>query len=233
MNPSFLPGLVAFPAGPLTARSPSALVLIATNLVPVFGVFFAGWDVGSIMAIYWLENVAIGFLNIVKMLLARGDRAILPARIALAAFFAVHYGIFTLVHGVFVFLIFQKDGIFGGGGGGPMAHAATAPFAAMGGAIQAYGLAFLALFGSHLFSLFANYLGRGEYREKGVQAVMMQPYGRIVVLHLTIILGAFVTMALGSPKPVILLLVFLKTYADVFFHLKEHNKGTAGSLAGT
>ncbi len=219
MNPAFLPGLVALPGTRLTARSPSALVLILSNLVPVFGVFFAGWDVGAIMAIYWLENVAIGILNALKILLARAGGTPLPARAGMALFFCVHYGIFTLVHGVFVFAVFQKDGPFGGRG--------FSPFAALG----EYGLAFLALFGSHLFSFFVNYLGRGEFRDKNVMLVMIQPYGRIVILHVTIILGGFVTMALGSPKPVILLLVILKTMGDVFFHLKEHNKGAMGEPA--
>lgn len=210
------------PGTRLTARSPSALVLVLSNLVPVFGVFFADWDVGAIMAIYWLENVAIGILNAVKMLLARGGGTPVAARAGMALFFCVHYGIFTLVHGVFVFAVFQKEGPLGGGRGG-------SPFAAMGSAAGDYGLAFLALFGSHLFSFFVNYLGRGEFRQKHVALVMVQPYGRIVILHVTILLGGFVTMVLGSPRPVILLLVFLKTFGDVFFHLKEHNKGTGGT----
>ncbi len=223
MNPSFLPGLLAGAPGPLTARSPSAVVLILTNIVPVFGVFFAGWDVGAIMALYWLENVAIGLLNVAKMLVARGGSPPFPAKVGLSVFFCFHYGIFTLVHGVFVFVVFQK--------GGPMGDGTAANgslFSFVGKAASAYGLAFLCLFGSHVFSFFTNFIGRGEYKEKHCMQVMIQPYGRIVILHVTILLGGFVTVFLGSPKSVLLLLVLLKTYGDVFFHLKEHNKGAAG-----
>jgi hypothetical protein len=226
MNPAFLPGPIALQKGPLSARSPSTVVLILSNLVPVVGVFLADWDVGAIMAIYWLENVAIGLLNAVKMLLSRSDGAPMVAKLGATAFFCVHYGIFTLVHGIFVFAVFQKDGPLAHGGGG-------SPFASIGAAVSHYGLAFLALFCSHLFSLFVNFIGRGEYKEKNFMVIMFQPYGRIVILHVTIILGAFVTLFLGSPKPVILLLVFLKTFGDVFFHLMEHNKGGGGILGRT
>ena len=64
----------------LTARSPTAVALIVANLIPIGGVFFAGWDVGTILAIYWLENVAIGLLNVAKILTAQGGGAANPTK---------------------------------------------------------------------------------------------------------------------------------------------------------
>ena len=53
------------------------------------------------------------------------------------------------------------------------------------------GWAALALFLSHLVSFIFNYIGKGEYKQSKVNDLMGQPYGRVVVLHVTIILGGF------------------------------------------
>jgi len=46
--------------------------LILSNLIPLIGVLFFGWDVSTILILYWSENVIIGFYNIFKMAMARG-----------------------------------------------------------------------------------------------------------------------------------------------------------------
>jgi Family of unknown function (DUF6498) len=53
---------------------------------------------------------------------------------------------------------------------------------------------------------------------------MFRPYGRIVVLHLTVLLGGFLVMGLGAPVAAIVLLVALKTAIDLGAHLKERVK---------
>lgn len=60
---------------------------------------------------------------------------------------------------------------------------------------------------------------------------MQQPYNRVVVLHVTIIVGGGLLMMLGSPMPGLLLLVLLKTGVDIAAHLKERAKfGSLGSV---
>lgn len=56
---------------------------------------------------------------------------------------------------------------------------------------------------------------------------MQQPYGRVVVLHLTILLGAFLMAALKSPTVGLALLVILKIGLDVRAHLRERRKFAA------
>jgi hypothetical protein len=53
---------------------------------------------------------------------------------------------------------------------------------------------------------------------------MGQPYVRVFVMHITILGGGFLSMALGSPAALLLVLVLLKTAVDVKFHLREHKK---------
>jgi hypothetical protein len=59
--------------------------------------------------------------------------------------------------------------------------------------------------------------------------MMLAPYGRLVILHLTIILGAMATGWLGSPVGALLVLVGLKTVLDLYFHLREHRRLGTGT----
>jgi len=60
--------------------TPSLIVLLAANAVPIFGVLFLGWTVLPLVLIYWLENVVIGGFNVLKM--AR-EGLMLPLRTAI------------------------------------------------------------------------------------------------------------------------------------------------------
>ena len=56
-------------------------------------------------------------------------------------------------------------------------------------------LCILALFLSHLFSFYRNFLHGGENHPIKPQSLLFAPYARITVLHLTIIFGAFASHA--------------------------------------
>ena len=147
-------------------------------------------------------------------------------RAALALFFIVHYGIFWSVHGVFVFALPAFGDGFGMGSGTP---AFGGGFGA-GGGTSAFGelepsyvaLAAVALFISHGASFLFNYIGRGEYRTASPAGQMASAYGRVVVLHITIIVGSLVVAFLGAPIGALLILVVLKTAFDLGLHLRQH-----------
>ncbi len=55
------------------SSSVGALVaLIVANAIPLFGVVFLGWNVWTILVIYWLENGIVGVFNVLKMPRAEG-----------------------------------------------------------------------------------------------------------------------------------------------------------------
>jgi hypothetical protein len=85
---------------------------------------------------------------------------------------------------------------------------------------------------SHGVSFWTNYLGRGEYRRLSPAEVMAQPYGRLVILHLTINVGAFVSIFLGTPIGSLLVLVVLKTALDLYFHLRQHRSAPDPASTG-
>ena len=191
--------------------------MILANLVPLYGVVVLGWEAFPLMLLFWLENVIIGVLNAARMLsVDPHDASQWAAKLVMVPFFCVHYGMFTAVHGVFVLSFFGTDA-FGRVEG--LDVLAVAERAVHGLELE---FAVLALAASHLFSFFWNYLHRGEFRRATVPALMMQPYGRVVVLHLAIIGGGFAATALGSPIWALLVLLALKVGFDLRAHLKEH-----------
>ena len=51
---------------------------------------------------------------------------------------------------------------------------------------------------------------------------MQQPYKRIVLMHLVIIAGGFAVLALGSPLPMLVLMIIGKIALDIHLHRREH-----------
>jgi hypothetical protein len=214
--------------------SVGALVaLVVANLVPLFGVLFLGWSVWNILIIYWLENGIVGAFNIAKMARAEGTStgtgatmtingqpAASMSKWGLMPFFAMHYGIFWFVHGIFVFTL-PAFAI--------LSPAGTDEMTISPGSILFAGVA-LAI--SHGVSFWWNYLHGGEYRTATPAGLMFAPYRRLIALHLTIIFGGMAIMFTGAPATAVAILVLVKTALDVGLHLAEHRGSTpAGAVA--
>lgn len=199
-------------------RKPSVIALILANLVPVAGVLFFGWEVFPLMFLFWSENVIVGVFNVLKMIFAGGGGGLGQAsKFFIIPFFCVHYGMFTFVHGIFIMAM------FGGGMGNGVGFPDLGTFWRT---MQEnhLGWAVLGLVISRGISFATNYLGNGEYKNILAPMLMAQPYGRIIVLHIAMIGGGFLVMALHSPVLGLLLLVVLKTLLDLGSHLCERAK---------
>jgi hypothetical protein len=218
----------------VNSSTAAVVLLVVFNLVPLAGVLWLGWDLLLILALYWVENGVVGVINILKILRAEGTapsslRWTLNGRpissfnsmnrVAVAGFFAMHYGLFWIVHGVFVFTLIPaiaSDASLGPNGTIPAPL--TGPNVDLG--VLALGAIGLGI--SHAVSFWTNYLGRGEYKTLSPAQVMTQPYGRLVIMHLTILLGAVVSIFLGTPVGSLLVLIVGKTALDLAFHLRQH-----------
>jgi hypothetical protein len=236
------------------------IALIAANAIPLIGVLFLGWSVWNILVVYWLENGIVGAFNILKIARAGGpaDPAVpttgrgpapVQGRAALIPFFIVHYGLFWFVHGVFVLSLPFTTGMFSDGFGPGVGPVIDVPLFEDGpitgidpGAGEPGGfdtgtiaLAVVALTISHGLSYWWNFLRGGEYRRVNPARQMFAPYGRLVVLHLTIIFGAMAIIATGASAAAVAVLVVAKTLLDVGFHAAEHRRAgpsAVGSGAG-
>ena len=217
--------------------------LVLANLIPLAGVLFWGWDLWTILALYWAENGIIGAYNVAKILLAQGEHqvrmlrpdgtigvastpgdraaAAMLGRTSTAIFFLVHYGMFWFVHGIFVLFALPA---FTGFGTGEVAFGMRARLD-----LVIFGAIGLVI--SHGISFWLDYVGRKAYLAVSPQQQMWAPYARLVVLHMTIILGAFVSAFLGAPIGALVVLVVLKTGLDLGLHLREHrHDGSPGSV---
>lgn len=200
----------------------SVAALLVANLVPLAGVLFFGWEVFPVVFVFWAENVIVGVFNVLKMITApwRGG-ADLGLRFFLVPFFCFHYGMFCFVHGAFVFVLFGRELMEPHGFPGPALMVETMTRLGLWWAVA--GLA-----ASHGISFVWNYLVGGERNRVQVAQLMAQPYGRIVVLHLAILGGGFLMVALGSPWFGLALLVLLKIGLDLRAHLRERRRFGAG-----
>jgi hypothetical protein len=132
-----------------------------------------------------------------------------------APFFAGHFGGFMAVHFLFIYTLFVKQSQAESVSGDNLAEVAEL-FIVLWPAL-------LALFISHAFSFFINFLSRREYQGKTVNDQMTEPYGRIIFMHLVLIIGGGLSMVLGNPAPVLLIVLVLKIFFDVRAHLKQHS----------
>ena len=88
-------------AKPVRWNSLSSMTLVLANLIPLFGVWLAGWDITQIMLLFWAESAIIGYYNLCKMWKV-GRWSLL----FYGPFFAGHYGAFMAVHLLFIYALF-------------------------------------------------------------------------------------------------------------------------------
>ena len=224
-------------------HSPSAIALVVANLIPLGSAVLFGWNAFDVVVLYWLENVVIGVINLLKMItygaigtLEKNGSAMhrvaqIFSMLWLAMFFAIHYGAFCYGHGFFIFTFLRNPP-----GEGVVEAVKSGPFPShLLGNLQSVlnGGLWLALAGlvvSHSFSFVHNFILRREYLKVNSKLLMIAPYGRVVILHVAIIFGGFVVALLGSPLGAVLFLIVMKIILDVVLHLGEREKG-AVSLA--
>ncbi len=196
----------------------SVYALLLANLVPLGGIVLFDWRVFDVAMLYWVENVVIGVINLLRMGISRAPSPWIPA-----LFFAVHYGLFCYGHLVaLVELLGDSAGIETASQyflAVPLSDAWRSPLWVGVAAIAA----------SHLYSFFSNFVGTGEYRRASVMLLMFRPYGRIVLLHAAILVGALLVQMLGSPVMMLVALIAVKVAMDLRLHTSERRK--FGALA--
>ena len=178
----------------------SIIALILANSVPLAGVIWLDWEVFDVMMLYWAENVVIGVINVMRMLASQGEDMLPMAgiRFVLIPFFILHYGMFCFGHYMAVVSLFGR-----GEWQSPLW----------------FGVAAVAI--SHLISFRINFIGAGEFKRCNLIQLMQRPYGRIIVLHISIIAGGFLVVVMDNPFWMLPVLVVVKTVIDLRMHLAE------------
>lgn len=201
-------------------RALTAVTIIAYSIIPLIGLFVFHWDWREILVFYWLGNITAGFamlrdiLRLVKKLedlssleQRANQLAERPAPVQLpaaagksiaVAFFIFHFGLFTTVHGVFVFAL-VNSGAFG---------------------LQVTDLEPLNIWGiigiwllSAIPYLMVRLITPSPY--KTATESISATYRRVATLHLAIIGGAFVIAYFNLPSAAAILLIVINMISDL------------------
>lgn len=185
-------------------------LIIGGNLIPLYGVLEWGWDIFSIFFLYWAENVVIGFYVLVSMIAFAVMKG--PLVMALSAFtivfFIFHYGMFCFAHVAILAQLFAPDTF------PDINNPADILVLFRDPGITGYHVALAGLLLSQGFQMDQTFRTTYAKSEK-IEQIMFSPYGRIVVLHLAILLGGLAAQAFGAPFGALLVLILFKTLYDL------------------
>ncbi|RUT35034.1 hypothetical protein EMQ25_03520 [Arsenicitalea aurantiaca] len=177
---------------------PDGLFMLAANMLPVVGVFTAGWDAFSVVVFYWCETLIVAFWSLVR--LGAATKGNILDKLTQPLLVTLHAGAFMYVHLILIHSAF---------GGHPGASFGAVP-----------GLVFARVMEQGLWvplaGLFAvrGILTLFELRTPPESHPVMGLYVRIVVMQLTVIFGGFLAFIIGTVAGVILLAV-VKSVADL------------------
>jgi len=210
-------------------------LMIAANTTPLIGIVLYNWNPFIILFIYWFESAVIGILNILKMLISGAiqDKKFSPGDFTLAlflsVFFTVHYGMFMFVHGMFLTIFYfmftdisMLDKVLTDFDLSSLTGSFLPESLTVMGVIESELFPVTALFLYHIVYFFVNFISTGEYDKNRAQDYMMRPYKRIVIMQLTIILGAFAIFLTGFKSiAFIILWIAFKLAADIKLTVSE------------
>lgn len=172
-------------------------LIVVGNLIPILGVRFLGWDAAQILILYWVENLIVGVFTVPRILTARGGAMSGRDRFGFAAFFTLHYGFFWLIHGVFAWTLAGDLARQDGAGAGVWPRTfGTGDFR----------WALLVIAVVHAVMFLREWRLSGLWRTAAPNGEMLRPYGRMVILHVTVLVGAWSLLELGAPTSTVLLL---------------------------
>ena len=188
---------------------PSILLLILVNSMPILGILFFSWDVFSLLFLYWLETIVIGFFNVLKILAINKRKGLF-----LSIFFIIHYSFFNWVHLLFIVSAFAIKG--------SLSDPWFLNLDLIFNYLKTVILALIPLFISHGFSFFSNFLKKKEYLNTNIIKQMKAPYKRVVIMQLVIVFSSFLIILFKQNIIAIILLVLLKVFFDISSHIREH-----------
>lgn len=185
-------------------RFPTAIPVIVANSVPIVGVLAFGWDLRSIMFVYWLETAVVVFYSALKVVTVGGPITLfwIPGHLAV-------FGVFMSFHLMMILPL------------GPSPVIGLFPPEVIRELFHRTWSAGVGLVVSHGISFVVNFLGNGEYRHTTVNEQIAAPWKRLLIMHVTTFAGAWSVMLFDAPVGALVMLALLKIVIDLHGHLRE------------
>jgi hypothetical protein len=186
----------------------SLTFLLITNLATVVLAVLQQWTITDLLWVYWGQSVVIGYYNVHRIVdldrfstdgFIRSIRPVEPTcetQRCTAICFALHYGLFHLVYGVFLLTTFRIHPGF---------------------PVTGILLCILAFWLTHRYSYRFN--RERDRAVPNISSLMFFPYVRIIPMNLVILLGSSIA---GDDPVALVLLLMLKTGADLAMHVIGH-----------
>lgn len=205
---------------------PSAWALIIVNTFPIFGVLFLDYDILSVFLLYWAESGIIAIFVVCKMIATFTWRKpknkpkslwalTIIGKIIVAPFLMIHFAGFMFGHLFFIIALFSPSLLETSG------FNILTP--ALSELMQVW-LGLLLLSCSHGFSFYSNFIKSKEYKKITKKISMMLPYKRIVIMHITLIIGGMLYSTSGQILAILLFLIVVKIGVDLYSHMRERKK---------
>lgn len=199
-------------------------LLIFANLLPLYGVWFEGWDPKQMFLVYCLETIIIGGYNVVKMIIVTLDRkkdvwenkgsSTIMSGWFFILFFIIHYGFFVFIQtGIFA----GVSGLSAEGNFGPLTFLSKI-FSYLSLDAKTVLYIFILMYGLRMMF---DFILSGRYRQTSLGLLMFQPYLRIFIQQFVVILGSMF-LAFGAGKVFMLIFVAIKIYAEVFINFEAY-----------
>ncbi len=194
-----------------------AIAAIICGAIPVLGVWVWGWNPLGLLLLFSFENAVIGVRQLVMMgLVGRAQQGKALNAIGQGVFFAIHYGGFTAAHGFFSVLLVM---LMGPNGPAPDADGSYAvdPPQAWSNALailSGYVPGIVSIIGWQAFQL-VEFVRSGEAKTVSLNRLMGEPYARVVVLHLVIIIGAGLVLDHVFSARLFIVLALYKVAVDI------------------
>jgi len=193
--------------------------LILVNLIPLYGVWFEGWNASQVFLVYCLETVIIGVINVLKMACVtlfvkskdvweNNGGSSMQSGWFFIFFFIMHYGFFVFV---------QTQVFFGVSGLLPngsllMKYSKIPELLGDNGKLMLW--IFIAYY--TLQNVF-GFFGSGIYKTISMGRLMFEPYMRIFVQQLVVIIGS-IFLSFGAGKIFVLVFVLAKIFFELFIN---------------
>ena len=196
--------------------------LIMVNLIPVYCVWFEGWNAAQVFIVYCFETVIIGIFNVVKMACVtifvkprhtwqNYQGTSMVSGLFFILFFIFHYGFFVFVQTQIFFGIsgiIKDDSVFG-------------VYRQIPTALGKEGLLMLVIFiAYYTFQTLFDFFLSGEYKTIPMTKLMFQPYGRIFIQQFVVIAGSMFLL-LGGGNVFILILAAVKIGVELFVNVNR------------